>query len=106
LHNFLGRHVHVDETIYETPDGDNSTAFRYVVSELFQVSSWSAYLRDEDSDFDHIYLSCSAPSPPSEICDDGIDNDGDGLTDCLDRLDCRQDPACKTSGGGGGGKNK
>ncbi len=34
----------------------------------------------------------------------------DGLTDCLDRLDCRQDPACKTGGGGnsggGGGKNR
>ena len=27
------------------------------------------------------------------LCDDGIDNDGDGLTDCADR-DCRKDPAC------------
>jgi hypothetical protein len=26
-------------------------------------------------------------------CTDGIDNDGDGLTDCDDR-DCRKDPAC------------
>ena len=38
-----------------------------------------------------------------EICDDDIDNDGDGLTDCDDR-DCRKDPAC--SDGGGGGNNK
>ena len=47
------------------------------------------------------------PSDP-EICDDGIDNDGDGLTDCLDKVDCRQHPACKKGGGGsggGGGKN-
>jgi hypothetical protein len=36
-----------------------------------------------------------------EICDDGIDNDGDGKTDCADR-DCRNDPACDGGGGGGG----
>jgi hypothetical protein len=28
-----------------------------------------------------------------EVCDDGIDNDGDGMTDCDDR-DCRNDVAC------------
>jgi hypothetical protein len=28
-----------------------------------------------------------------EICDDGVDNDGDGLTDC-DDSDCVDDPAC------------
>ncbi|MGR3309663.1 MAG: hypothetical protein ACUZ77_02710 [Candidatus Brocadiales bacterium] len=33
---------------------------------------------------------CSAPI---EICDDGIDNDGDGLVDCEDP-DCVNDPAC------------
>jgi hypothetical protein len=31
-----------------------------------------------------------------EICNDGIDNDGDGKTDCTDR-ECKKDPAC---GGG------
>ena len=30
----------------------------------------------------------------SEICDDGIDNDGDNKRDCNDRKDCRTDPAC------------
>ena len=39
-----------------------------------------------------------------------VPEDSNGLTDCLDRLDCRQDPACKTGGGGnsggGGGKNR
>jgi alkaline phosphatase len=33
-----------------------------------------------------------------EICDDGIDNDRDGKTDCRDR-DCRQSPLCGSSGG-------
>jgi hypothetical protein len=34
--------------------------------------------------------------PPSEpeICDDGVDNDGDGAVDCDDR-DCRRDRVCK-----------
>lgn len=32
-----------------------------------------------------------------EVCDDGVDNDGDGDTDCADS-DCNGDPAC---GGGG-----
>ncbi|MDJ0805615.1 MAG: hypothetical protein QNJ78_02160 [Gammaproteobacteria bacterium] len=45
------------------------------------------------------------PPDGEEICDDGIDNDGDGLIDCSDRLDCHRDPACST-GGGGGGRNR
>jgi hypothetical protein len=32
-------------------------------------------------------------TPPKEICDDGLDNDGNGLTDC-DDLDCKEAPAC------------
>jgi hypothetical protein len=46
-----------------------------------------------------------AAAPPGsgdpEICDDGIDNDGDRKVDCDDR-DCRDDPAC-TDGGGDAG---
>lgn len=30
-----------------------------------------------------------------EVCNDGLDNDGDGLTDCADRKDCRTDAACR-----------
>jgi Tol biopolymer transport system component len=56
-----------------------------------------------DKDVYLVVLDGSAPPGEAEICNDGIDNDGDGLTDCLDKLDCRQDPACKTTGGGGGG---
>jgi subtilisin family serine protease len=33
------------------------------------------------------------PPPGETICDDGIDNDGDGLTDC-DDSDCADDPVC------------
>jgi hypothetical protein len=29
-----------------------------------------------------------------EVCDDGVDNDGDSMTDCADTKDCRKDPAC------------
>ncbi len=31
---------------------------------------------------------------PAEVCDDGIDNDGDGKIDCSDKKDCRKDPVC------------
>lgn len=37
---------------------------------------------------------CASGGRP-EICNDGIDNDGDGLIDCADP-DCAQDPACVT----------
>jgi hypothetical protein len=33
--------------------------------------------------------------PEPEICDDGIDNDCDGLTDCADTADCGNDPVCQ-----------
>lgn len=33
------------------------------------------------------------PPPPAEICDNGIDDDGDGATDC-DDSDCTADPVC------------
>jgi hypothetical protein len=37
------------------------------------------------------------PTAPDEIglCDDGIDNDCDGLTDCADTADCGADPVCQ-----------
>lgn len=30
-----------------------------------------------------------------EICNDGIDNDGDGKTDCADKGDCKRDSYCR-----------
>ncbi len=43
----------------------------------------------------------SIQSPQAEICDDGIDNDCDGATDCGDS-DCAEDPACSCEGSCGG----
>ena len=31
----------------------------------------------------------------TEICNDGIDNDSDGKTDCSDKSDCRRDSFCR-----------
>jgi probable HAF family extracellular repeat protein len=48
---------------------------------------------------DHAFLISTDDLPPPtdpEICDDDIDNDGDGLIDCDDSADCSQDPACST----------
>jgi hypothetical protein len=35
------------------------------------------------------------PSPESDFCGDGIDNDCDGLIDCADTTDCGADPVCQ-----------
>lgn len=38
---------------------------------------------------------CEPTEPGTELtCDDGLDNDCDGLTDCQDTTDCGADPAC------------
>jgi len=44
----------------------------------------------------HAFLALNLNDPPldPEICDDGIDNDGDGLIDCEDTQDCEQAPNC------------
>lgn len=38
------------------------------------------------------------PPPPAEVCDDGLDNDGDGAADC-DDSDCSAAPVCQAPGG-------
>ena len=80
--------------------------------EIIVVSGYDSLVAEDnngDKDVYAITTGGTAPPADAEICDDGIDNDSDGLTDCLDK-DCRQHPACKTTGGGGGnsggGKNK
>ncbi len=40
---------------------------------------------------------CDLCGAPTEICDNGIDDDGDGLVDC-DDPDCAADPDCDTGG--------
>lgn len=42
------------------------------------------------------------PPPPAEVCDNGVDDDGDGATDCADS-DCAADPACAVGGSCGDG---
>ena len=32
---------------------------------------------------------------PDEICNDGIDNDGDNNIDCADKKDCNKDSFCR-----------
>ena len=46
-------------------------------------------------------VAVAAPPAGGEICDNGVDDDGDGKVDCADR-ECRDDPYC-TGGGGGSG---
>jgi hypothetical protein len=36
----------------------------------------------------------SVRCPPETHCTDGVDNEGDGLVDCADAIDCRFDAAC------------
>ncbi len=76
--------------------------------EVLVVSGYASLLPvDTNGDKDVYAIGSSSSEPPTEpeVCDDGIDNDGDGLIDCLDK-DCRQTPACKTTGGGGVGGKK
>lgn len=65
--------------------------------ETIVVSGYASLVaEDNNGDKDVYALTSNAEEPPeeNEICDDGIDNDDDGLTDCDDSTDCSQDPAC------------
>jgi hypothetical protein len=54
-------------------------------------SSWT------QSQFDNVKLALPAHYYIPEVCDDGIDNDGDGLSDCLDP-DCFRTADCPVKG--------
>ena len=59
----------------------------------------TAYLSDTTfADIPNISgpLACGGESDANaEICNDGIDNDNDGKTDCADKKDCRRDSFCR-----------
>ena len=46
-------------------------------------------------DSENCSVDCGEPSVSETICGDSIDNDGDGLIDCVDP-DCSNDPACQS----------
>ena len=60
------------------------------------VSGYASLLPDiDDGDKDvYAYILGGDMPAPDEDCTDGIDNDGDGLIDCDDSVDCGDDPAC------------
>lgn len=75
------------ESCEANPAGDNQY---YVMVRAYQAYSGVTLTVDAASG--------GAPPPPPppdpEVCDDGIDNDGDGDTDCADS-DCSGDPVCQ-----------
>ena len=61
---------------------------------LIQVGGWNGAMGNSD-----LSISLGGGPAPVENCTNGVDDDGDGLTDCSDP-DCSANPAC-----GGGGSN-
>jgi hypothetical protein len=95
--------------------GDGRTTYSYVVDlkcnlldgMTYQVD-WSADItaaaQNSNTDNDHVTKQTTVvcvdggggPGPTDpEICDDGMDNDGDGKVDCADKKDCKNDLACQ-----------
>ena len=64
--------------------GADTTVYARVL--MFTVGGGNTY------DLDTAVSGCD--DPVAEICDDGIDNDGDSFVDCID-FDCSDDPACE-----------
>jgi endo-1,4-beta-D-glucanase Y len=82
--------VHADEFVQElwntTPQYGN---YRYYDGLL----QYMAFLHVSGNFRAYLPTSCT----PAEICDDAVDNDGDGDIDCAD-ADCSSDPACDFCG--------
>ncbi|MEN8165843.1 MAG: hypothetical protein ABFR65_00010 [Pseudomonadota bacterium] len=100
--------VEIDETgVAKLVDSYMQFSALTHAGEAMVVSGYNVLVPEDTNGDKDVYLLADGqvepPPPSSEICDDDIDNDGDGLVDCSDRLDCRKDPACRTGGGGGGG---
>ena len=68
--------------------------FTFDVSGLERVRVAAGYLGDYADTWriDDILVECVIMT--FEVCDDGVDNDGDDLVDCEDVEDCASDPGC------------
>jgi len=79
---------------------NNSVKANLVIFYSVLLSSFTGigYCGLSDSNFAHL-LKDKSPSTliMVEICNDGIDNDGDGLIDCFDCSDCRNSTFCLDS---------
>jgi len=76
-----------------TSDWAPSGPYTFDVSALDFVRVGAGYLGDDADTWrvDNVYVECTVLA---EICDDGVDNDGDQTADCED-YDCKDFPGCQ-----------
>jgi len=97
-----GTYVTGDVTVREGKGKNKTTT---TTTETAQINSWtdneiaaqfSACPDDGTVVVSTVWDIIGSSGPPTdpEICDDGIDNDGDDLVDCDDVADCDGDPIC------------
>ena len=75
--------------------GDDDEVLEYTNSSGAQATMDIIVQNNTESIYaiDLVIEGCGAPEPEPEICEGGVDEDGDGATDCDDD-DCEGDPAC------------
>ena len=76
------------DTYYRDSDGDDYGDASNSTQACSQPDGYVTNNEDCDDSNPEIHPDAS------EVCDDGLDNDCDTLTDCTDLDDCSQDPAC------------
>ena len=86
----------------------------FLLAAVLILAPWSGALAQTSDDDDSAVSAPAAPAastdptwsapepPPTEVCDDHIDNDGDGLIDCADLNDCAAFRTCGRIQGGWG----
>jgi probable HAF family extracellular repeat protein len=66
----------------------------YIATNINDRGDITGYGKIDGVNHAFLILADDDEPPEYEICDDGADNDGDGLIDCDDSADCGTDPAC------------